>query len=700
MTTYLIVTSALNFLTASLLAFAVVLRGRNNELNRQFGVFALSIGLWSAGYFLWQIAEDGDHALFFARALMFPAYFVPVTYCHFVTRLCGEPRPWLIRFGYLCAVVFSCLNLTPLMVRDVRPVLEQPFWPQAGPAFIAYLVLFAVLMFESLRLLRRHELQGSGARASQMRNIFIASVVGFLGGATNFPLWYGIPVPPVGQVLVFIYLVTVAHAVSRYQLPLVTYDFVHAAIYVGLAVTFTTVILLACVLSAPLLVGTPLTSATLMNIFLGGMILSLFAFWAVPRLNRAVNRLLQQTYLRRRNTQQQQLKELGRRIVSLGSEQEIFENTVNEIARAFSLDAVAVYVRTEFDHDYQLRAAQGWSQCPPELPIESVLTRLFQKRMAPVLLDGSEAELGPTVTAELDSLRGRLPFEAVLPVASDDFLSGILLLGARQGGDRYTEAELSLLESTCLQIAVTLRARQLERRASQTEKLISLGTLAAGLAHELRNPLTSIQTFTALLKERGANTDLQQEFGAVVQRDVNRIASIVENVAAFAESNKVDMTAVNLPDVLKTVADIVHPELLRAGVTLDLPAVDVPPIRGNTSQLLQVFLNLTQNAIQALEGRPDPRISFRLETRVDDVPQPLLFVSVEDNGPGIDPGVLPHIFEPFTTTKATGDRRGKQGMGLGLAIVKRIVQHHHGDIDVDSTVGVGTAFRVHLPVFK
>ena len=193
---------------------------------------------------------------------------------------------------------------------------------------------------------------------------------------------------------------------------------------------------------------------------------------------------------------------------------------------------------------------------------------------------------------------------------------------------------------------------------------------------------------------------MQQEFGAVVQRDVNRIASIVENVAAFAESNKGDMTAGNLPDVLKTVADIVHPELLRAGVTLDLPAVDVPPIRGNTSQLLQVILNLTQNAIQALEGRPDPRISFRLETRVDDVPQPLLFVSVEDNGRGIDPAVLTHIFEPFTTTQATGDRRGKQGMGLGLAIVKRIVQHHHGDIDVDSTVGVGTAFRVHLPVFK
>jgi two-component system NtrC family sensor kinase len=111
-------------------------------------------------------------------------------------------------------------------------------------------------------------------------------------------------------------------------------------------------------------------------------------------------------------------------------------------------------------------------------------------------------------------------------------------------------------------------------------------------------------------------------------------------------------------------------------------------------------LNLTQNAIQALEGRTDGRIVFRLETRVIDVPQPLLFVSVADNGPGIDPVVLPQVFEPFATTKATGERRGKEGMGLGLAIVKRIVQHHHGDIDVDSTIGRGTTFRVHLPILE
>jgi signal transduction histidine kinase len=426
------------------------------------------------------------------------------------------------------------------------------------------------------------------------------------------------------------------------------------------------------------------------------MVVSLFFFWAVPRMKVSVDRLLQRTYLRRSNTQQMQLKELGHRITSLGSEQEIFEYTVREIARAFNLEATVAYARTEFDHDYQLRATQGWPNCANSLLAESVLVRILQQRKEPVVLDGSEGAMEPQDIADIEALRVRMPFDAFFPIASDDFLSGVLVLGRRADRERYTQAELALLESTCLQVAVNLRARQLERRASQTEKLISLGTLAAGLAHELRNPLVSIQTFAALLKERGTELDFQQEFSAVVQRDVSRIAGIVENVAAFAESNRVQMSAVSLSEVLTAAAEIARPELQRTGVELVLPAAEAPRVTANYSQLLQVFLNLVQNAAQAMDGRRNSRLEIGFELQ-SGAPGPLLCVSVSDNGPGIEPALVPHIFDPFTTTKATGERRGKHGMGLGLAIVKRIVQHHHGEIQVASVVGQGTTFRVYLP---
>jgi len=694
---YLIVSSFLNFLAAGMLAFAVVVRGRKDSINVRFGVFAFCIGSWSAGYLLWQISEDAARALFFCRLLMFFAYFVPVTFLHFIMELCGETRRRWVRAGYVVASAFAALNFTPLMVSHLEPVRGFAFWPMAGPCYWLYLAFFAACTLFAGWLLLKHLRTASGTHATQLRNILIASIVGFGGGATNFPLWYGVPLPPLGTPLIFLYLVMMAHAVSRYQLPLVAYDFVHAAVYIGFSVTIAIFYLLILGAAAPLL-DYQLTSEGLLTQFMFCLVVCLFFIWAVPRLNRAADRVMAQTYLRRRNTQQLQLKELGHRIATLGSEQEIFESSVREIAHAFSLGAAAAYARSEFDHDYQLRASHGWSRCPPSLPLESALTRVFTQRMAPLLFDGAELEFGPATTDELDRLRSELGVEAVFPIACDDFLSGLLLLGARDEGERYTEAELSLLESTCLQIAVTLRARQLERRASETEKLISLGTLAAGLAHELRNPLTSVQTFSALLREQHPDPEALHEFSGVVQRDVSRIASIVENVSAFAESNVVAMTSVHVPDVLQTVADIVRPELQRANVTLELPEAAVPPVRGNNSQLLQVFLNLTQNAIQALDGREDGRITFGLDTRVVGVPKPLLYVTVADNGPGIDPAVLPRVFEPFTTTKATGARTGKHGMGLGLAIVKRIVQHHHGDIDVTSAVGGGTTFRVQLPL--
>lgn len=695
MTRYLIISAFLNFLAAGILAFAVVVRGRKDSINVSFGVFALTIGGWSAGYCLWQISGDAARALFYCRLLMIFAYFVPVSFLRFIAKLCGEDRSWWVRTGYLISGGFVLLNFTPLMVARVQDERTYSFWPVAGPLYWLYLVFFGVMMLYSGWLLLKNLRTATGSRATQLRSIFWASVIGFGGGATNFPMWYGVALPPLGNALVFLYLLIMAHAASRYQLPLVTYDFVHAAVYIGFSVTLAVAYVFALTLAGPWF-DYPLTSERMLTQFLLCVIIALFFIWAVPRLTRVVNRLLAQTFLRRRNTQQQQLKALGQRIVTLGGEQEVFENIVREIARAFALEAVAVYARTEFEPDYQLRAVQGWTQAAHTLSEGSVLVRILQRRMDPVILDGSEGEMDTAVWTEIGQLRAKMPFEAFFPIASDDFLSGVLVLGRREESERYTEAELALLESTCLQIAVNLRARQLERRASQTEKLISLGTLAAGLAHELRNPLVSIQTFAALLKERGTELDFQQEFSAVVQRDVSRIASIVENVASFAESNRVQMSPVSLFEVLTAAAEIARPELQRAKVELFFPEVESLRVTANYSQLLQVFLNLIQNAAQAMDGRTSNRLAIGFDLQ-ENAPEPLLCVSVADNGPGIDPGLLPHVFDPFTTTKSTGERRGKHGMGLGLAIVKRIVQHHHGEIQVSSVVGQGTTFRVYLP---
>ena len=532
---------------------------------------------------------------------------------------------------------------------------------------------------------------------------FFATLIGFTGGATNFPLWYDISVPPVGNALVFIYLVTVANAVARYQLPLVTYDFVLAAVYMGMSATASIFFLLAFVVMSSLQ-GVALTSTNLLNGFLLGMVVSLFFFWIVPRLKEGTERLLEQTYLRKRIGRRSRLKGLAEQICTIGAEQEIFDTTAREIAAAMGFTHLGLFIRGEFSEACTLRAQLGWGNdgyTLTTLSSDTRLVRVLAQRQVPIIFDGSEVELPAETLNEIEATRREMPFEAAFPILTEGFLLGVLILSPRENRERYTEIDFSLLEAVCLQLGVTLRARQLERRASQTEKLISLGTLAAGLAHELRNPLVSIQTFSALLKDHGHEPEFHQEFGAIIQRDVGRIASIVENVSAFAENSTVPFRSVKIEEVINGVTEIMRPELTRSGVrfTMEEPHSQLP-VHGNYSQLLQVFLNLLQNALHALEGRPDGRITVTVEARAGDLPKPMLCIKVADNGSGIDPALLSRVFEPFTTTKSTGDHRGTRGMGLGLAIVRRIIQYHQGAIEVTSELGKGTTFYVYLPVHE
>jgi len=699
--TYLLIATFINFATGLVLAFAVALRGRSNRINRRLAGFALSISIWAAAAFLMQISESAGRALLFARLQTAVAAFIAVAFLHFVVQLCGGRRRWWFWFGYSAAIGLAGASFAGYVVTAVQPGAGVRFWPQAGPGVAVLLAVLAVYLRESLRLLRRQERAATGARADQLRQIRLATLIGLVGAALNVPSWYGLPVPPLGDLFVFVSLAMIGHAVSRYQLPLAIYDFVHAAVYMGMSVVISVGFMLAYAgLSA--WQGAHPDLARLVNVFLLGMMVSLFFFWVVPRLKDGADQILLRTYLRKRGSQHNRLKNLAEQISTLDSEQEILDTTAREIAEAVGFSHLGIFIRGEFGDAYALRAQTRWGRdgyTQTALPAHSRLVRVLAQRQAPVIFDGSESELFPEFREDIEEMRRTMPFEAAFPILTEGFLLGVLVLSPRERRERYTEIDLSLLEAVCRQLGVTLRVRQLERRASQTEKLISLGTLAAGLAHELRNPLVSIQTFSALLKEHGHEPEFQQEFGAIIQRDVGRIASIVENIAAFAENSTVPFAAVKIGEVIAGVAEIVRPELLRTGVLFQIAELrSLPPVYGNYSQLLQVFLNLVQNALHALEGQPDGRIAIAVELRAGNVPKPMLHITVADNGPGIDPALLPRVFEPFVTTKSTGDRRGQRGMGLGLAIVRRIVQYHEGAIEVTSEIGKGTTFHLHLPI--
>jgi two-component system nitrogen regulation sensor histidine kinase GlnL len=240
------------------------------------------------------------------------------------------------------------------------------------------------------------------------------------------------------------------------------------------------------------------------------------------------------------------------------------------------------------------------------------------------------------------------------------------------------------------------RRKELEEDLKRADRLVLMGTLGAGLAHEIRNPLGGIKGAAQLLRRSAERNPSVREFTDIMIREVDRVDQLIEQLLDLARPAQLHLAPVNIHEVLDDV-------LLLECQTLGAKDVQVrkwfdpslPPIRGDRAQLTQVFLNLVKNAFQAMDSGTFT-VTTRLETDYHirergTGPNRLIWVDLADQGRGIREEDLPHIFSPFFTTR-------NNGTGLGLATCYRIIREHGGTIRVESTEGKGSTFRVSLVV--
>lgn len=231
----------------------------------------------------------------------------------------------------------------------------------------------------------------------------------------------------------------------------------------------------------------------------------------------------------------------------------------------------------------------------------------------------------------------------------------------------------------------------LERRLRETEKLAAIGNIAAGIAHEVGAPLHVIRGRAELLMRRPGIGEQEQRNLRIIVEQIERITRIVRNLLDFARRREPRMEMVDAAEVVRGVLEFLDPELERAGIAIDFEAAIPARVRGDASLLDQVFLNLLVNAIQALDGQAGER---RIRIRIAPVEGDRVAVDLRDTGPGIAADVRNSLFEPFVTTKASGE-----GTGLGLAVARSIVAEHDGTLEVLDEAG-GAAFRVTLPAAR
>ncbi len=243
--------------------------------------------------------------------------------------------------------------------------------------------------------------------------------------------------------------------------------------------------------------------------------------------------------------------------------------------------------------------------------------------------------------------------------------------------------------------------KRLELQIRRSDRLASLGTLSAGMAHEIKNPLVSIKTFAQLLPERYQDSDFRETFSNLIGHEIDRIDSLVNQLLRFARPAKPLLKPMHVHDVLEKSLMLVGHRLYQKEIKLSRSwNADVDTIRADADQMEQVFLNFFLNAMDAMKQGGELTVTTEIVPATEWATAPngtnghrgeILRVSVRDNGEGIKSEDIAHVFDPFFTTK-------DYGTGLGLSVVHGIIQEHGGQIEVESELAKGTAFHILLPL--
>lgn len=402
---------------------------------------------------------------------------------------------------------------------------------------------------------------------------------------------------------------------------------------------------------------------------------------------------------RRRAQELELLSEVSRGLSSTLDLKEVLANAVDQTAKVCNAAIVSVFLVSEDNRSLEMAACHGGSDRYRGQPAVAADSN-FMKR----LIDSDKAVIVPDVKAGNNDSEFHIDPQAVsllaVPLFSRNRLLGLLCVFGAEGRN-FDAHDSRLLESLARSAALAIENARSHRRIvtaeealRAAEKFSMLGELAAGLAHEIRNPLTSIKMLFGSLLKSSPLTSENAGDADMISKQIVRLETIVEGYLATARA-QVEPTHRKIVDLNSTVDEsmLLLATSAHEGQRMCIEVCDGElPVRGDPTQLSQVVYNLVLNAIQAVDKRGRITVSTGW-VRAQGKKTGEIFMEVADDGPGLPEQVQLKLFQPFITTK-------KSGVGLGLSIVKRIVEAHGGRLEVESPrqgLNRGALFRAVLP---
>jgi signal transduction histidine kinase len=663
---------------------SVLLRDPRRRAHVLFATFTFNISLYCLLAFL----AKGVSSAFLQWTSFVIAVSLPATAQRFFQAFLGDdagPPPLSRATVVLAALAYGAL----LFSRFIEP-LHETFWFRA--AFTAY--VFAGLYLSVFYLYRRY--RNTPSKVEKKRLLYLV-----VGGVTTVTASLLETIPnalALGNLLVIVYLYFLSQNLIRYRL-LDLNELLGRMLVLGTLVFILTLIYGVLVRW----VQPDESGLFFFNTLIASTAIVIMVEPLRGRVEGTINRwMFQEKY------------ELLRRIEMLRSElanvidvRVLVPRVLAALEDSRRITHASVYFVDLDGSGFELEGHVGPK---PETRFDAVTHRAFFERMrraGTISLEGLERELAARRTVSSDEKESlqlmmrtleQMNGSVALGITGEDQLLGALVLRDERLREAYSSEEIELFRGVALSIGVTLQNSQVYERMKERDRLAALGQMAAGLAHEIRNPLGAIKGAAQFLQPTanghgGVDAAGTKEFLNIIVEEVNRLNNIVSQFLDYARPYRGEQEPLEVNDVVRKTLQLLGKESEGKGIDVVPSLVDgLPPARADAEQLVQVFLNLSLNALQAMPegGRLFVSTSIRRATRRG-AAAAFLEVRFRDTGVGIPPGDLRNLFIPFFTTK-------EKGTGLGLPISQRIIENHGGTIEVRSQAGMGATFTVLLPV--
>jgi signal transduction histidine kinase len=681
-------------IVALIIAASTLLRGKVRTVHLLFAGFAGDIGFWYVSQSLLGFSREP----FWQPVIALLAVLLPQFALHlFESMVPHEPgrRPRLLRFA-------GALSVPMVLLVLIQP---QSLWGARIPIF---LYVFALLTAGFFTFGQRGK--KSPSRAIQRRVRFLVAIGAAAGLATVVDFaWFLAPsllnpvrVPPIGAALAIVFLFVLSQAL-RYDRLLDMSELV-ARLLVSTALAF----LIALIFY--------LLSDALREQFATTYINAVFALMVIfvfDPLREFVEKWIQKLFFRERFDVESAVRDIREKLIHTLEVDEMGGIVMSALDQSRRVTGAGLYLRDQDGTGFDLLASLG-PRVSPRLEVATAHALLDRLEQGPLDLEDVEREVrerrdrgdspDPTSEAVLvaAAVLGGLREGVVVAIRDEGKdLIGLLVVSDDRVKDAYSPEEVALFGTMATHIGVVVENSRVYDQMKERDRLAVLGQMAAGLAHEVRNPLGAIKGAAQLLADPSPDAaqmdPASREFLGIILEEVDRLDRVVGSVLDLARPNQASVRPTDVNAVVKRTVQILSAESgsedLNIDVTLDpaLPRAAIDP-----EQLRQVLMNLLRNAAQAIMGRGkivvSTRVRFGRGTRSGGPTEsePFVEINVTDNGPGISQKVLENLFIPFFTTK-------EKGTGLGLPISQRIVQGAGGRIDVRSYEGKGSTFAVILP---